>query len=173
MEYQKYLSSKNHDYIITEKDDKTYITDINSKKKIYTLNTSYIITDEESLFIDISFKSTNPEEAKILVNAFTQLAPGYTEEILPSVKVEILDEADSTSSIYPRTLSSTFIFGVLGAIVTCIIIVLIATLDQAIKNEEDFASTFDIPVLGTVPDFENSPTYAYRTKTGNASAGGH
>ena len=93
----------------------------NNKYTYQHLKNGFTITrrDEESLFIDISFKSTDPEEAKLLVNAFTKLAPGYTEEILPSVKVEILDEADSSSSIYPRTLSTTFIFGVIGAILTC------------------------------------------------------
>ncbi|MEE0945645.1 MAG: Wzz/FepE/Etk N-terminal domain-containing protein [Acutalibacteraceae bacterium] len=128
--------------------------------------------DEESLFIDISFKSTSASEAKLIVNAFTELSPSYTEEVLPSVTVEILDMSDSASCVYPQTLSTSVVFAMLGAVATCVLLILIATLDQTIKNEDDFISHFDIPVLGTVPDFDNSPTYAYKAKTGNVSTGG-
>ena len=125
--------------------------------------------EEDSLFINISFRSTDPQEAILLVNAFTKLSPPSIEAILPSVKVEILEDADTASKVYPQTLNTTIIFGLIGAIITCAIILIIALTDQAIKSEEDFVSYFDIPILGTVPDFDNSPTYAYKSKTGNVS----
>jgi len=65
-----------------------------------------------------------------------------------------------------------FIFVLLGAVVTCVLLVLFASLDQTIKSEEDFTETFTVPVLGSVPNFDNSPTYAYRAKTGSVSTGG-
>ena len=64
----KYLSSKKHNYIITEKDDNIYITDINSKKQIATLNTSYIIKNSESLFIYYTDKNT---KETVLYNLLT------------------------------------------------------------------------------------------------------
>lgn len=169
-----YLVDTCVDILKSQKIYKDLSTAIGDKYSYSALKNGFTITkrDDESLFIDISFKSTDPEEAKVIANAFTQLAPSYTEEILPSVTVEILDEADKASSVYPQTLSSTFVFAILGAVITCIILVLIETLDQAIKSEEDFIAYFDIPVLGSVPDFDNSPSYAYRAKTGNISAGG-
>lgn len=125
--------------------------------------------DEDSLFIAISFRSTDPKEAILLVNAFTKLAPASIEAILPSVKVEILEESDTANKVYPQTLNTTIIFAFLGAIISCVIVLIIALTDQAIKSEEEFVSFFDIPVLGTVPDFDNSPTYAYKSKTGKVS----
>jgi capsular polysaccharide biosynthesis protein len=126
--------------------------------------------DDENLFIDITFKSTNKEEAIQIVNTFTQLCP--QSMAIEAVFVKEMDMADSASKIYPQTLSSTAIFGILGAVISCVIIILVATLDQTIKDEEDFVENFDIPVLGAVPDFDNSPTYAYRSKTGSISTGG-
>ncbi len=126
--------------------------------------------DDENLFIDITFKSTNKEEAIQIVNTFTQLCP--QSMAIEAVIVKEMDMADSASKIYPQTLSSTAIFGILGAVISCVIIILVATLDQTIKDEEDFVKNFDIPVLGAVPDFDNSPTYAYRSKTGSISTGG-
>ncbi len=169
-----YLVDTCVDILKSQKIYKDLSTALGEKYSYSSLKGGFSISrrDEESLFIDISFRSTDKEEAKIIVNAFTQLAPSYTEEILPSVTVEILDTADSTSCVYPQTLSTTVVFAMLGAAVICILLVLIATLDQAIKDEEDFMAHFDIPVLGSVPDFDNSPTYAYRAKTGNVSTGG-
>ena len=126
--------------------------------------------DDENLFIDITFKSTNKDEAIQIVNTFTQLCP--QSMAIEAVIVKEMDMADSASKIYPQTLSSTAIFGILGAVISCVIIILVATLDQTIKDEEDFVENFDIPVLGAVPDFDNSPTYAYRSKTGSISTGG-
>lgn len=128
--------------------------------------------DDENLFIDITFKSTDPEEAKLIANTFTNLCPTYMSGKLPPVTVEVMDEAYGTSMVYPNTFSSIVIFGFLGAAITCVLLVLIASLDQTIKSEEDFIESFNIPVLGSVPDFDNSPTYAYRSKTGSVSTGG-
>ncbi len=147
---------------------------IGGKYSFQQLKGAFTITkrNDENLFIDISFKSTDPEEAKLIANTFTQLCPTYMAGKLPPVTVEVMDEAYGTSMIYPSTFSSVVIFGFLGAALTCVLLVLIASLDQTIKSEEDFTESFDIPVLGAVPDFDNSPTYAYRSKTGSASTGG-
>ncbi len=128
--------------------------------------------NDENLFIDVSFKSTDPEEAKLIVNTFTDLCPQYMAGKLPPVTVEVMDKAYSASMVYPSTISTTFIFGFLGAVITCLLLVLFASLDQTIKSEEDFVETFTVPVLGAVPDFDNSPTYAYSAKTGGVSTGG-
>ena len=128
--------------------------------------------DDENLFIDISFKSTDPEEAMLIVNAFTDLCPQYMSGKLPPVTVEVMDKAYGTSRVYPSTISTTLIFGFLGAVATSLLLVLFASLDQTIKSEEDFVESFAVPVLGAVPDFDNSPTYAYRSKTGSVSTGG-
>lgn len=147
---------------------------IGGKYSFQQLKSGFSISkrNDENLFIDISFKSTDPEEAKLIANTFTQLCPTYMAGKLPPVTVEVMDEAYGTAMIYPSTLSSIVIFGFLGAVATCVLLVLLASLDQTIKSEEDFKEIFDIPVLGAVPDFDNSPTYAYRSKTGSASTGG-
>lgn len=127
---------------------------------------------DNSLFIDVYFRSTNASEAIVIANAFTELCPGYINQRIPSIKISIGDISDSASMVYPNTITSSILFSFLGAAVTCVLIVLFAAVDQTIKSEDDFISSFDIPVLGTVPDFENSPTYAYRSKTGNSLTGG-
>ncbi len=127
---------------------------------------------DEILFIDISFRSDNHDEAVKIANAFRDIAPQYMKEHFESAKLVPMDKAISAGVVYPSPITSAMLFTFLGAAVTAILLVLFATLDQIIKSEEDFVETFDVPVLGAVPDFDNSPTYAYRSKTGSVSTGG-
>lgn len=147
---------------------------IGEKYTFYQLKSAFSISkrSDENLFIDISFRSTNPDEATLIVNTFTELCPQYMANKLSPVTVEVMDKSYNTSLVYPNTISSTLIFGFLGAVVTSLLLVLFASLDQTIKNEEDFVENFSIPILGTVPDFDHSPTYSYRSKTGSVSTGG-
>ncbi len=167
-----YLVNTCVDILKSQKIYKELASATSDKYNYKSLKSGFTIArkDEDSLFISISFRSTDPKEAILLVNAFTKLAPSSIEATLPSVKVEILEESDTAGKVYPKTLNTTVIFAFLGAIASCVIILIIALTDQAIKSEEEFVSFFDIPILGTVPDFDNSPTYAYRSKSGVVSS---
>lgn len=166
-----YLVNTCVDILKSQKIYKELATATSDKYDYRKLKQGFIIErkEEDSLFINISFRSTDPEEAILLVNAFTKLAPQSIEAILRSVKVEILEEADGANKVYPENFKTTAIFGLIGAVISAGIILIVALSDQAVKSEEEFVSFFDIPILGTVPDFDKSPTYAYRSKTGNVS----
>ena len=48
----------------------------------------------------------------------------------------------------------------------------IESLNRAIRGEEDFTNNFDVPLLGSVPDFENAELgSAYRKKRGRGGYG--
>jgi len=108
---------------------------------------------EDTMFIDVTFSSSTPEEAKRLVNAFVELAPDYISDPIPFSHSKYYT-TESASKTYPVTSQITVIFGLVGVVITYGIVLLIDSFDRAIKGEEDFVSRFDIPLLGTVPDFE-------------------
>ena len=110
---------------------------------------------DTSLFIDFSFKSTDKDEAIKIVNAFATLSTDYLREIIPSAKVNIMSESDSASMVSPQTTITTFYFALIGALLSSAIIVVFNLLDQTIKGEEDLKNSFNLPVLGCVPDFDN------------------
>ncbi len=110
---------------------------------------------DSSLFIDFSFKSTDKNEAIKIVNAFATLSTDYIREIIPSAKVNVMSESDSASVVSPRTTMTTFYFALIGAILSAAVIVVFNLLDQTIKGEEDLKNSFNLPVLGSVPDFDN------------------
>ncbi len=128
---------------------------------------SVVKRDENSLFIDITFKSTSAEECKMLVNAFAELCNnGYISEIIPSATATVMAYADGVGLVSPRTMRTTVAFFIFGAVVACAVIIFLNSLDRAIKGEEDLKAMFDIPILGTVPDFEISGKAAHNTSGG-------
>lgn len=112
--------------------------------------------DEDTLFIDVSFSASNPEEAVELVNTFLSLAPEYINKYVPDSTTSITSRADKATLTYPRTVVNTALFGVLGAVLAYIVVFILDSLDHAIKSEEDYRSRFDLPLLGIIPNFENA-----------------
>ena len=144
---------------------------IADKYSYKALKSSFSVSrrSEESLFVDISFKSTSKNEAIEIVNAFADLSSNYICEAIPSATVAVMEHSDSAAVVSPRTVFSTVLFALLGAIISSLIIVIISMLDKAIKGEDDFKESFDIPVLGAVPDFDASSS----TTKGKKTAGGY
>lgn len=116
---------------------------------------SVVSRSEDTMFIDVSFSATTPDEAKRLVNAFVELAPEYIADPIPYSHSKYYT-TESAAKTYPVTSQLTIIFGLVGVVITYGVVLLIDSFDRAIKGEEDFVSRFDIPLLGTVPDFETA-----------------
>lgn len=141
---------------------------ISDKYSYKALKNSFAVSrrSDDSLFVDISFKSTSKSEAIEIVNAFADLSSNYICAAIPSATVAVMEHADSASIVSPRTVFTTVLFAMLGAIISALIILVLATLDKAVKGEEDFKSSFDIPILGAVPDFDNSSSHKSKKTAG-------
>lgn len=137
---------------------------IDHKYSYKELAASIDITSREtaSLFLDISFTSTTSSETVELLNVYLSLMPDFITESLPGVNCKIFTST-SASKVYPRTMSTTLLAGMLGAMLTFAVLYIIALLDTIIHDEEDFASKFDIPVIGSVPDFTTANSKAYKS----------
>lgn len=118
--------------------------------------------NEDTLFIDVTFSSTDPKEAMRIANKFVEISCQYIPEFIPSSKASVASTAIKASMTYPRTFSTTAAAGVVGAVAAYVVLFIIESMNHAIKGEEDFANNFDIPLLGSVPDFENAESGGYR-----------
>lgn len=117
---------------------------------------------EDTLFIDVSFTANSREEAVTLTNTFLELAPDYISNYLPDSNTNIATTADGAAQIYPRTAMTTLAFAVLGAVAAFAVVFIIDSNDKAIKGEKDFTGSFDIPLLGVVPDFQSTAGVHYK-----------
>ena len=69
---------------------------------------------------------------------------------------------------------TTGLAGIGGAAITFVVLFVIESMNRSVKGEEDFTNTFDVPLLGAVPDFENVDNGSYRkTKSRGGYGGGY
>lgn len=132
------------------------------------------VRSDQSLFIDISFTATTPELAIYLTNEFTNLVPDYLEDTFSYATVNITSTAETAPKTQPRTLMTTFVFAIIGVVLCYAVVLIIDLQDQALSGEEDYSSSFDIPLLGSVPFFQSvSPNASYYSSYGYGGYGGY
>lgn len=110
----------------------------------------------DSLFIDITFTASTPEEALRLANKFLNLTPEYVKEYIPSANAAVATQPDKAAKTYPRTSLYTLAAGLCGVILAYAVVYIVSLTNNSIKDEEDIVNNYDIPVLGNVPDFANA-----------------
>lgn len=134
--------------------------------------TSVSRRSEESLFVDITFSSTDPKEAMRVANKITETACQYIpKKFIESSKADVASTAIKAVKTYPRTTMATGVAGIIGAAAAFGVVFIIESTNRAIKGEEDFTNNFDVPLLGSVPDFENAESGGYRKSRGKGGYG--
>lgn len=112
--------------------------------------------NNNTLFIDITAISTDGKEAKLLANEFADASCKYVTKFIPYAKANVASTALSYSMVFPRTTTITAIAGMFGVVLAFIIVFIADSLNQSIRGEDDFIARYNIPLLGSVPDFENN-----------------
>ncbi len=113
-------------------------------------------SSDDSLFVNVTFTASTDKEAIKLVNSFIALAPDYITKYIPYSNAMVASTADTASVVFPKTMVTVMMAGIAGALIAFGIVFLIDSMDHAINGEEDFVSKYDIPLLGSIPDFENT-----------------
>lgn len=108
----------------------------------------------DSFLIDI--RATAPDKARAvsIANAFAELAPEYINQTLPSMEVKVIQRAETSSKISPRTTIITISGAFMGAFLVALIVAILAIADRSVKGEEDLLEKYNVSILGSVPDFD-------------------
>lgn len=103
------------------------------------------------------------EHAMKIANSLANLAPQIINSFFTNDNtvtggnnnfMKVIDTADDTEQVSPRTLLITSVCGLAGCAGVVLIVLLLAIMDKTIKSEQDIIENYNIPVLGTVPDFD-------------------
>lgn len=111
------------------------------------------VVDETEIF-RVNVISPNAEMSADIANAIANIAPGEISEIIDGSKAKVIDYAKVPSGKNaPNITSSGILGGLVGAVLSCAVIVVILVVDKRIKSEEDLTASYSLPVLGAIPDF--------------------
>ena len=111
---------------------------------------------DDTLFVDISYRDTNPKQAIEIANLFASVSCDYVAEFIPKANPKVVSSADRATLVAPRTLRNTALAGIVAAFLLFCVFVLIEILNDTVRGEDDFTARYNIPLLGSVPDFEEA-----------------
>ena len=129
---------------------------INYDYKSLMSHTSVVRRGDDTLFIDITFKDTDPYRAMKVANTFAEESSYYVKDFISKSSPKVVSKAYRATLVSPRTFRTTVLVSFGSTFVLFVVLIFVELLNNTIKGEEDFTSRFAIPVLGTIPDFEEA-----------------
>lgn len=131
---------------------------------------SYSTVNDTEVF-KITMTSRHEGNAKLLADACAKLADNYISEIKSNASVSIVDTASEPVLANANRALLSVIFAFLAALITVTVYVIKDLSDISIKTEEDLSTSYNYPILGTIPNFniENQnkkKRYGYKYKYG-------
>ncbi len=108
--------------------------------------------DETEVF-RITITAENPEEAALIANGIAEVLPDRVSEIIDGSSVRVVDMAIvDEQKISPNISQNTLIGLLIGIVAACLVIVIIAMLDDTIRDEEFILNNYDAPILSKIPN---------------------
>lgn len=109
------------------------------------------VNDTEVFQITVTCEDANI--AKIVANALTEVLPGRISDAMKGAGVTTIEKAYTTGAkVAPSISKYTILFGMLGLVATCGVIIVIDLLDDKIHGEEYINNNFKHPVIAVIPD---------------------
>jgi len=110
------------------------------------------INDTE--IIKITVIDTNPKHSYKIVKEISRIFCEEVKEIYNVSNISILDEPEiTTDSVNMGLIKSIMLFFIAGIILSLSIIFIIYYFDNTIKTTEQIERNLDVPILGSIPDY--------------------
>lgn len=122
---------------------------------------------EKTKIFNFTVQANNPDDAMKIANAVGELAP---KKIINTTNASIVTVADPP--VLPKepfnnnTGRNTVLGLIIGIAIAVGVVIVIDMFDVRVKSEEDLINTYELPVLGCIPNFEK----IYRNKAQGAKA---
>ena len=129
--------------------------------------------DETEIF-EVYISHPDPEEAAKIANAIADVAPAEISYFVEGSSTKIIDYAKVPEAPYtPSVIRNTMLGGILGGIAAVGLVFLGYMMDARIKDEEELSARYEVPVLGRIPNFnESNKTKDARYGYGQDTEGG-
>lgn len=99
-------------------------------------------------------RCNDPHEAYLIASAIAALAPEYIKELKSGDMLGVASwPRESATRISPDVTRNTLFGILLGAILAAAVIVAKELFDNRLKSVDEITQIYELPILGTVPDF--------------------
>lgn len=120
---------------------------------------SFSSIDETELF-NATIKSASKEDAYTIALEMQKLAPKRIEELRGFEVLKVVDRPQLKNIVVLNNniTKNTFIGGIIGAVVSILLFIILKLTDVRINDESDIKKAYNIPVLGVIPEFQSVGT---------------
>ena len=133
-----------------------------SPKELSGMITTSSQADSQVIYVYVT--SPDPQEACDIANAIADAAPAAVRAVARAGELTVVNRPEVPTVPYSPNMISNVSGGfILGLLISCAFVIILATLDTTIWHEEDLERNYNIPILGTVPSMTNAPSSSYRS----------
>ena len=127
------------------------------------------VPSNETEIMKVTVTTEDPYEAAKIANCIAEVLPARVSVIIDGASMEVVDSAvPELQKVAPSITTYTAVGFVLGVLLSIIVLVILALLDDRIHDEDYILQNYDCPILAKVPDLLNSGSrhygYYYQTK---------
>lgn len=110
----------------------------------------------ETQILDLSYKGGNPKDVLKVTEAITSEFISESKELIPNGNVQVIQKAQLPEHpVSPNKKLNILIAFVLGLMVGVGVVLLLEYLDNTFKSREELEKTLELPIIGTIPDYDN------------------
>ena len=110
----------------------------------------------DTQILDLSYKGGNPKDVLKVTEAITNEFISESKELIPNGNVQVIQKAQLPEHpVSPNKKLNILIAFVLGLMVGIGVVLLLEYLDNTFKSREELEKTLELPIIGTIPDYDN------------------
>ena len=112
--------------------------------------------DGDTELLKVAVAHADPAMATRIANTIAQVAPGEIERFVEGSSTKVIDYAKVPEEpASPNIRKNSLMGGLCGCVLALMFLTVRFLMDVRIKDEDDLAVLFAIPVLGQIPDFDS------------------
>ena len=108
---------------------------------------------EDTRILTVSVTTNNAKQAKAIVDELAAVSSAFIGDKMEVTPPKIIEEGEDTGTkTGPNLTKNTMVGFLAGALLVCVIIVVLELLNDSIQTEEDIERYLGVPTLAVVPD---------------------
>lgn len=132
----------------------------------YTWEDIYDMIDSgpvnETEVMQVTVTCNDPYEAAEIANGIAVVLPQRVAEVIEGASMEVVDSAIvNTEKVAPSITLYTAVGFAVGLLLSVVVLIVMALMDNTVHDEEYVIRTFGYPILAQVPDLNDEPSDRY------------
>lgn len=158
-DYAELINSR---YVLEKVIEELSLTDLEYKDLLKKVS---VYTPADTRIVSITVTDTDPEKAMNIANCIREVAGDHIQNVMDIDAVNVVENANMpTSKAGPSVVKWTFLGGIIGALLICIVILIHYLMDDTIKSSEDVERYLGLSTLALIPAAPDESNVKKKTK---------